>query len=283
MIQICYVINQNYIGQFKVSALSLLLNTKEVVQFHIIKSNLTVEDQKDIMRFLERYDSSVAFYSLCDDLFKGLPKMSYDQTYTAYYKIFIPNVLSDLDRVLYLDADIIVNGDIANLYNIDTNQKFLSCVLDPKINQTKKDHVLKFNHQENTYFNSGVLLFDFKYKSCMKSEEQIKAFIQDHLSFIIYHDQDILNGLYHTDVQLLPETYNYSSMPKKISDFLFPKKPKDIIIHYMNWKPWNANYMGKYRKLYKKYYRMIEKKENLHFFKRKNIFSCLKLIFKYLF
>ncbi|MDE6013469.1 MAG: hypothetical protein K2G50_00840, partial [Anaeroplasmataceae bacterium] len=133
MIHICYVINKNYIGQFKVSAHSLLKNTKENVTFHILQSDLTLEDKENLISFLKKYDSTVQFYELSDELFVGLPKMNQDQSYTAYYKVFIPNILTDLDRVLYLDADIIINGDIKELYDIDTQQKFISCVLDKKI------------------------------------------------------------------------------------------------------------------------------------------------------
>ncbi|MDE5565648.1 MAG: hypothetical protein K2I77_01560, partial [Anaeroplasmataceae bacterium] len=175
MIHICYVINKNYIGQFKVSALSLLKNTKELVTFHILQSDLKLEDKEDLILFFKKYNSIVQFYELSDELFVGLPKMNQDQSYTAYYKVFIPNVLKNLDKVLYLDADIIINGDIQKLYDIDTNQKLISCVLDKKINKKRKDHVLKINGLENTYFNSGVLLFDFKYHQAIKNETEIKS------------------------------------------------------------------------------------------------------------
>lgn len=281
MMNICYVINQNYIGQFKVSALSLLANTKNSVQFHILQSDLSEANKEDILRFLNENHSSAQFYELNDSIFEGLPRMHYDQSYTAYYKVFIPNILSTLDRILYLDADIIINKDISELYFLDTKEKFLSCVLDEKINKNKKDHVLSLNGALNTYFNSGVLLFDMTYKKEMKNEDQIKAFIQNNTNLIIWHDQDILNGLYHFSVNYIDSTFNSSSMPKRIIDFFLPKRPKDVVIHYMNWKPWHNNYIGKYYKLYKKYYNQIKKTENLAFLKRRNIFSCIKLVLKY--
>lgn len=283
MIHICYVINKNYIGQFKVSALSLLINTKEIVTFHILQSDLKSEDKDDLNSFLGKYNSTVQFYELSDEVFAGLPKMSQDQSYTAYYKVLIPNVLSNLDKVLFLDADIIINGDIKELYHLDTNQKFISCVLDKKINKKRKKHVLKINGRENTYFNSGVMLFDFRYKEHMKTETEIKSFIEKHFNDIIWHDQDILNGLYWEDANLISENYNFSSMPRRGIDIFLPKKAKALIIHYMNWKPWNSNYLGKFYRLYKKYYKMICKEEQLHFLKARNPFACLKLILKYIF
>ena len=94
----------------------------------------------------------------------------------AYYRIFIPRIFKNFNKILYLDTDIIILDDIANLYNSNTNNKMLSAVLDIEIiravyNKSFAKHKITFtNYLTNdiklkniyNYFQSGVLLFDIK-------------------------------------------------------------------------------------------------------------------------
>jgi lipopolysaccharide biosynthesis glycosyltransferase len=281
---ICCVINTNYVGQFKVTAYSLVSNNKHLnICIHLLYGNLTEDDINNITKFIDKIGLSIKFYKIDESIFDGLPKMSYDTSYTAYYKVLVPYYLNYLNKVLFLDCDILVKGNIADFYELDRGT-FLTCVEDYVISHKKREHVqLITGNKDAKYFNSGVMLFDFKYNDMIIGKEQLINYIKNNLSVIKWHDQDILNCFYWSSCSYVDEKYNYLTVYKKISEFFIRKRTDEIIIvHYANWKPWNNNYIGKCYGLYKKYYKECAKITSLGFLKRRNIFAQIRLILKYL-
>ena len=281
---LCFVINRNYIGQFMVSIVSLFENNKEKYIVHLLHKGLTNDDENKLKDIVEKYNNEINFYEIDDSIFNGLPKMGYDSSYTAYYKVLIPYKLSFLDNVLYLDCDLIVRSGLKSIFEIE-RKHFITATKDLKINNSRKEHVKLINGSlDYLYFNSGVMLFDFKYKDEIVSIEEIKQYIFDNTKIIRWHDQDILNHFYAKNCCELDEKYNYLTTYKGLKDLFLRKGSKTaVVVHYANWKPWNSNYIGKCYGLYKKYYKFVKRNydSNIKFLKRKNVFSQFKLIMKY--
>ena len=281
---ISFIINQNYIGQFKVTLWSLMrANQDAEISVHLLYSGLDEKDKKDISEFTERLGAEIAFYEIDRSVFMGLPTMRGDETYSAYYKVLLPYLLSHLEKVLFLDCDIIVNGSILPLYN-SNNGKFLSCCADFRINQKRKQHIQKITGKEDViYFNTGVLLFDFSHKDQLVPQEAVFSYIRRHHDDIVWHDQDIYNHFYAGNCFLFEEKYNYVTVPKNVLDSIFCfGRSKAVIIHYANWKPWNENYIGKCYGLYKKTYKRCGKETELAFFQKRHFCAQIKLIVSYL-
>lgn len=281
---VAFVINRNYIGQFKVTFYSLVkANNNLNIFVHLLHSDLSDEDKSDINRFVNSYNAKINFYKIDDSFFEGLPKMGYDASYTAYYKVLVPYILGNLEKVLFLDCDIIVRKSIMPLFEEDSNA-FLSCVEDYKINRKRRSHKLKIIGDEKaTYFNSGVMLFDFSKADGIAPQEKVISYIAENKEVIRWHDQDILNHFYAKDCRLLDEKYNYLTTYKSVKDMFFPKgKKRAVIVHYANWKPWKSNYIGKYYGLYKSNYNALKGEKCVDFLMKKSLKEQLKLIFKYL-
>lgn len=282
---IAFVINRNYIGQFKVTFYSLIQNNKNLkIVVHLLNKDLTDEDQSDIIRFVKKYDADIIFYQIDDTIFHGLPKMGYDNSYTAYYKVLLPYYLNHLTKVLFLDCDIIVRKDISPLFNIRL-ESFLSVIEDYKINRKRIDHKRKIiGDTDAFYFNSGVMLFDFSKSEQIASQEDVVEYIGSNRDNIVWHDQDILNHFYAKDCNILEEKYNYLTTYKSLKDILCAKgKRRACIVHYANWKPWKTNYIGKYYRLYKKYYKEIQDEKGVDYLQKRSLFAQIKLILKYIF
>lgn len=282
---VAFVINRNYIGQFKVTLYSLAKSNGDMTfSVHLLHNDLSEEDKADLERFVASLRAEIFFYPIDDSPFEGLPKMGYDQSYTAYYKVLLPYYLNELSKVLYLDCDIIVRGSIRELFEMQTGA-FLSCVEDYKISRKRKEHVARINGNENIkYFNSGVMLFDFSKAESIAERDAVIGYISENRDIIRWHDQDILNHFYAADCYFLPDKYNYLTTYRSIADAVFAKgKKAAVIVHYANWKPWNANYIGKYYRLYKTHYRKLRGEKGVEFLHGRNPFAQLKLIFKYLF
>ena len=280
---ICFVVNKNYIGQLKVAIKSLFETNKENINIYLLENDLTETDQVDLTRYVDSFGSNIVYVKMSDEYFKGLPRMGYDKSYTAYFKIMIPYVLNNLDKVLYLDCDLLVRKNLSDLYSRDTNN-FISASLDIKMNKNKKDHIKNICGLDTKYFNSGVILFDFKYSNDIVPQKEMIDYILSNKDVIKYHDQDILNHFYYDSFDEIDECYNSHTIYYSVKELFSNKRLKRAyIVHYANWKPWNSNYIGKAYKMYLKEYNSIKKNENLNYLKRRNIFSMLKLIFKYIF
>ncbi len=281
---VCFVVNRNYLGQLKVALKSLFESNKECINIYLLENDLTLDDEGDLTRFVESFNSSISFVKMSDEYFTGLPKMGYDSSYTAYFKIMIPYVLNKLDKVLYLDCDLLVRKDLSCMYNKETNN-FITAALDIKMNKNRREHIKAICVNEtDKYFNSGVILFDFKHQSQVVSQSEMVDYIINNKEVIKFHDQDILNHFYSNKFDELSELYNYHTIYYSLKEVFKDKNIKNAyIVHYANWKPWNSNYIGKAYKMYLKEYNSIKDSENLTFLKKRNIFSMLKLIFKYIF
>lgn len=280
-----FVINAAYIGQFKVTFRSLAeRNAASSFSVHLLYSALTEENRADLERFVSALGSRMFFYEIDESVFAGLPKMGYDNAYTAYHKVLIPYVLSHLERALYLDCDIVVRDDLTPLFEMPTGT-LISAVNDEKVNKNHRDHVKRLTGSEDIpYFNSGVMLFDFTHRERIVPEEELLTYLREHLSEIRWHDQDILNHFYaKDDCTILDAKYNYVTTYRSVADALFPLGRRSaVIVHYANWKPWNANYIGKFYRLYRKAYRACAGEAGVSFLKKRTPAAQFKLIWKYL-
>lgn len=120
---------------------------------------------------------------------------------TSLLKYYIPNALPDLDKVLYIDSDILVLHDLNKLYNTDITGKYLAAVKDPSW-FFENTHVLELNlEKRGFYFNSGVMLLNLK----KFREDNLIEKLEDYTNnnFRTYMDQDALNVVVGDDVVLM--------------------------------------------------------------------------------
>ncbi|MCM1324236.1 MAG: glycosyltransferase family 8 protein [Acetobacter sp.] len=121
---------------------------------------------------------------------------------TSLLKYYIAKALPELDKVLYIDSDVLVLRDLNNVYNTDIEDKYLAVVKDPSW-FFENMHVVELNLDERGfYFNSGVMLMNLK----KFREDGLEAKLEDYTNnnFRTYMDQDALNVVVGDDVVLLP-------------------------------------------------------------------------------
>ncbi|MDR1691250.1 MAG: glycosyltransferase family 8 protein [Rickettsiales bacterium] len=185
--------------------------------------------------------------------------------YSAYFRLFIPEILQNYSRAVYLDSDLIVCEDIANLANINLCGKHIGAIPDIIVQQTKPTKYVDYPMQHSYlkkhlgikdvfgYFNSGVLVMDL---DKMRTEKRL---IPDLIKMAkhnnkYYHDQNVLNAVMQEKVEYLPVEWNFmlsavvddnmniSSAPPNLYTSV-QKLIKDggyKIIHYCGYdKPWN--------------------------------------------
>ena len=182
----------------------------------------------------------------------------------AYSRLFSAfNLPDNVEKVLYLDADMICTGDISELYNQEFDGKTWIACKDLGI---KSQDLNRLDLPENyEYINSGMLLLNTKkYKENYTAQDIFKL-IKDNEKYLKYPDQDFINKFFKDDIKIIDNKYNLIAKDVRYKSL----KEKPLIIHYAgSVKPWDDNVSRFEEEYLKPYYEALEfqgeyKKEKL--------------------
>jgi lipopolysaccharide biosynthesis glycosyltransferase len=189
--------------------------------------------------------------------------VSHHVTLASYNRIFLSSVLDkDVERILYLDSDVIVLGSIDNLLNCDLSNFFVAAASETI---SKKDRERLEFSTDDKYFNAGILVVNLKKWRESNIESNLVDFIKNHSSKIKYWDQDVLNYCLKNKWLRLSQKYNLTHFffyPEVYPPAYFGMKQEDydecvkdpIIIHYTSHqKPWIEGCKHPRSELYFKY------------------------------
>ena len=127
-----------------------------------------------------------------------------------YYRFIIPEVLGFFHYVVYLDCDLIIERDIADIIPDDMGDKLIAAVRNPIIESRKEELSNLFQINSDNYFNSGVLVFNVTQWEVEKTSEKCFSALQNNSpQKLRYPDQDILNIVCQNRVFFLDEAWNY--------------------------------------------------------------------------
>lgn len=269
-IQIVICVDDNYL----IPTVALLnsiceTNSGTCFMFHIVTSQAFEAHNKDLLsETIVRNGAKGHIYSFDNQTADELPVMKLHQpkhiTVSAYYRLFLSRILPDvIDKVIYLDCDIIVNSSIKELWNIDISEYAVGVVPDMDEGNLNIYRRLKYAPSYG-YFNSGVLLVNLKY---WREHDLLNSFLQfwrDYPERVVYHDQDILNCVLKDHKQLLPIKFNVQTpaLYKSVNisweyDVELEEALRSpVIIHYTTCdKPWIRDCQHPWKGLFYKYLR----------------------------
>lgn len=173
---------------------------------------------------------------------------------TLYRLLMDQYIPTNLDKVLYLDSDIIVNGSIDDLFGIEFNEHELVAAVECSIS---KEHIKKIKVKSNKIFNAGVILFSFNRACNAEVFSQARDYvIENNTSF---NDQDALNTVLDGRVKYISPKWNYELFRAK-RDLIYNKvdASKINMIHYTGKdKPWDYYDINPYSYLYRFYYKEL--------------------------
>lgn len=230
------------------------------IHFHVFVDESVTERQKDELRQVIRSTDSMSFYKVdIESIRQYLVVKVANFPVSIYYRLLLADILSsDLHKILYLDADIIVRHDLSDLWNIDLTGKALAAVPD----QYAPDGACKSLGYpvEKGYFNSGVILFNLDYFRKYGITDKLVSFIKVHPEKLGCPDQDTLNAVLYNEKIDLPVIYNvqegYYRIPPTIdmTEELDKAVHNPTIVHFStNNKPWNKHCHHPLRDLYYEY------------------------------
>ena len=157
-------------------------------------------------------------------------------TLTIFFRLFIADMFPEYDKGIYLDSDIVVPGDISELYNIDLGNNIIGACIDssiqdiPEIQYYSKNAIGK---DIKEYINSGILLINLKMMREKNFSEKFLYLLNEYHFDSVAPDQDYLNAMCNGKVKFLDKAWDI--MPNSAKEpFENPK-----LIHYNLFeKPW---------------------------------------------
>lgn len=240
IIPIFFATDDNYAPFLVVCLKSLLANcSKEYdYKFYVLTTNLAQKYQDDLKAVVGD-SATIEFVSLKNELDKlqGMFHLRDYYSKETYYRFFIPDLFPQYEKVLYLDCDTIILGDIAELYNTDISDYYVAAAPEEVMATIKVfgDYVEKaLGVPVKEYFNAGILLINTKKFRKNQIAEKFVDLLK-HFTFRVTQDEDYLNVLCKGHSKILDLGWNKTAY--KNPDF----DDKNLkIIHYkINWKPWH--------------------------------------------
>lgn len=218
---------------------SIKMYNENKLNIFLIYCDLKEEDINDFKEFItsNNYGSVHTYY--IDASKYDLPLQISYLSITAYIRLFAPLLIKEkIDRILYLDCDIICRGSIEPLYNADFEGKPIAACINMNY-ETNPDFNYNLGLEEdNEYINSGVLLINVEEYKKIVNEQIIIDCIKEYRDRLVQHDQDLINILFYKNMKLLSTTYNYQILrPEREA------KIDNCLTHYAESpKPWEDSY-----------------------------------------
>lgn len=204
--------NQAYVPYLRVMLVSTMTHLAPTtqVQFFIIDDHLTTVAKQQLHALVTKFGHKLTFMNVDTQLFVNCPESDHINQ-TAYYRIVAPKLLAQQNwqRVLYLDADVLVQTDITPLAEHALNRNIIGAVIDPGQAKTlARLGYSEFEAKRYLYFNSGVMVIDIAQWEDAQVSERTLDYINQFPEQIIYHDQDALNAILANRTAMLDPKWN---------------------------------------------------------------------------
>ena len=264
--------NERYFQHMAVAIVSLAASTRaRLIHIHVLTCDGESEEERKLRRTAARLPN-VAFRlhrvsaAQIESLF-----VSNHVTREAYLRFLAADILPIcIDRFVYLDCDLIVLDDIAELYGMELGEKVLAAAPDFPWDPdgTERRRLVELGlPEEKTYINSGVLVVDRRRWQDAGLTARLVAFTQAHNSALRFHDQDALNVVCQNDIHVIDPRWNLQARMYLLTRRQFPVEWGETrmarrnpgVIHFTTGnKPWDLDGYVPRRRLYFHFLRRTE-------------------------
>lgn len=245
--------NKKYIPYVTVMLTSLCMNNPVHIDAYLLHSELEEDDFESISHALSSFDISLHPIRINkSDFSDKLPSNNY-WSIEMYYKLMLFDTLPlDIDKIFYLDVDLIINGNITTLYNSDlTNTDMIVCHDSNGFSKIENDSdrifqktmLSKRGISIDNYFNVGMLLININ--ECRQKKINFTTYVnamEDWDYKMPVPEQDIINYVHGNHVTLLSwKEYNFIACLNIYNKFPFDEINNNTkIIHFAGEKPWES-------------------------------------------
>lgn len=238
--------DDNYAPFAATMMFSVLENTQAAIDFYVLDGGISEVNKAFIRKALERFShKTLTYFDMSTYGLERFPDVKH-YSLNTFSRYFISSLQPDLGKVLYLDVDIIVKGDIAGLYAQDLEGKPVGAVLEDfyEGNYTRlKQDIYPAYDGGDCYFNAGVMLMDVQKLIAGGYEAKMVWLTTELFDKLNCPDQDVFNILFSHNFKVLDYKYNF--MPD-LAGKLRKKHPETqslepVVVHYTVGKPWKSD------------------------------------------
>lgn len=181
------------------------------------------------VQFIDIKDDLLARYPLPDKV-DYLPK-------TAYFRLLIPEIFADFPKIIYLDVDVLVLRDLAELWHLDmAGAMCLACQCFYREGHRGQQNFQKLGLDEKApYFNSGMLVMDLEKWRRSEVREKVNSLLNNDLNDPKAMDEEALNVVLYNQWKQIDQRWNYP--PHIVDEGNLP-----FILHYIGFKPMYYDY-----------------------------------------
>lgn len=252
IINVAAALNSKYMRYTYVMLTSLFMNQPDTcIRVYLLHNDLTENDKTQLTSLAAEYHNEIHFLHIDKSKFpKELPTTDMWSLET-YFRLMLSDVLPKVvDRLLYIDVDMIVNKPIKDLYHTDFEGKLFCVCRDMSVafpfpdvrNDIFKEHIAN----GFTYFNAGLMLWNIEALReegyCFETYMNLAKELDYRL---LAPDQDLLNYTHWNRLKFVDE-YQYdlfSRMAYRSGIHYEEVKEETTIIHYAGMKPWEGEYV----------------------------------------
>ena len=194
---VCAVEGRGYVRHCAAMLRSLLAASPDahIAIDYLHGGDTSVRERELISGMVRAAGGEIAFHHVDDRWVAGLPIKGFTRKAT-WYRIALDELLPDADRVLYLDADLLVEESVAPLWDMELGDSVLAAVSNvPELHE--KPYVERPELGGDPYFNAGVLLLDLAAIRHEGLGERLRRHAVQHAARLRWRDQDALNEVLH--------------------------------------------------------------------------------------
>ena len=263
IVPVVFAADNNYVPELTTTIYSAMKNASQDRHYDVtvLTRDIAGEHQETMRRFFARFSNMTLRFADVDREVSGFDLTTNNAhiSIETYYRFLIQQVLPFYNKVLYLDSDIVINGDIAQLYDTELGDNLLAAChdidylgnLNVKHGNKRMAYTKNVLHMKDpyAYFQAGVLVLNTAAMRELHTIGQWLAYASD--SSLIYNDQDVLNIRCEGRVTYLDWNWNvvhdcanrvanvFSFAPNDTFDAYMASRKDPKIIHYAGFeKPW---------------------------------------------
>ena len=236
-IPVFFAVDDNYVDFLMITLSSIIDNAKSLEYSYnfIILHNGLKKESKNKLKIFNHGRFHIQYFNVAghlDQIERNFKVRDY-YTLTTYYRLLIPNAFFYIDKAIYLDSDIVVLGDLADLYRYDLGDNLLAAGPDQSV-QLVSEFITYVNKaldiKKENYFNAGVLVMNLKKMRSFRLLNRVYK-LSKSVVFKVAQDQDLLNVICKDKVLYLKEDWNIMPIGERATEI--------SLIHYnLIYKPW---------------------------------------------
>ena len=228
-INVCLACDDNYAQHAGVVIASVLCNANPTDElcFYILDGGVSQENKEKIFSLSQIKQCEINFITVDENDFTDYKKVQthYYITLPTFYRLKLPTLLPNVDKIIYFDCDFVVCTSLSSLYSMDLENNIAIGVHDRNKKRVKKNP---------TYINAGMILFDLNKMRENNIEKDFLEWTLKNIETIKLGDQEIINEVLKGKIKIAEDEWNVQSS-NFINRSTYTKNPKAI--HILA-KPW---------------------------------------------